>query len=43
MHLGVNLRGTVQSEARVFHTEMQDMLRRGMPVCIHASQPAQFR
>jgi 5-methylthioadenosine/S-adenosylhomocysteine deaminase len=38
VHLGVNLRGMVQSDARVFHTEMQDMLRRGMPVCIHASQ-----
>src|SRR5580693_2084056 len=34
----VNLRGMVQSDARVFHTEMQDMLRRGLPVCIHASQ-----
>jgi 5-methylthioadenosine/S-adenosylhomocysteine deaminase len=38
VHLGVNLRGMVQSDARVFHTEMQDMLRRGLPVCIHASQ-----
>jgi 5-methylthioadenosine/S-adenosylhomocysteine deaminase len=38
VHLGVNLRGLVQSDARVFHTEMQDMLRRGLPVCIHASQ-----
>jgi 5-methylthioadenosine/S-adenosylhomocysteine deaminase len=38
VHLGVNLRGMVQSEARVFHTEMQEMLRRGIPVCIHASQ-----
>ncbi len=38
VHLGVNLRGMVQSEARVFHAEMQDMLRRGLPVCIHASQ-----
>jgi hypothetical protein len=26
VHLGVNLRGIVQSDARVFHTEMQDML-----------------
>jgi len=25
VHLGVNLRGMVQSEARVFHTEMEDM------------------
>ena len=38
VHLGVNLRGMVQSDARVFHTEMQDVLRRGLPVCIHASQ-----
>ena len=38
VHLGVNLRGTVQSEARVFHEEMQDMLRRGLAVSIHASQ-----
>ena len=38
VHLGVNLRGTVQSEARVFHAEMQDMLRRGLAVSIHASQ-----
>ena len=38
VHLGVNLRGMVQSEAKVFHIEMQDMMRRQMPVCIHASQ-----
>lgn len=38
VHLGVNLRGMVQSEAPVFHAEMQQMLRRKMPVCIHASQ-----
>lgn len=38
VHLGVNLRGMVQSEARVFHAEMQDMLRRKIPICIHASQ-----
>lgn len=38
VHLGVNLRGMVQSDARVFHTEMEHMLRRGLPVCIHASQ-----
>ncbi len=38
VHLGVNLRGMVQSDARVFHTEMQDMLKRGLAVCIHASQ-----
>jgi 5-methylthioadenosine/S-adenosylhomocysteine deaminase len=38
IHLGVNLRGLVQSDARVFHEEMQGMLKRGLPVCIHASQ-----
>jgi 5-methylthioadenosine/S-adenosylhomocysteine deaminase len=38
VHLGVNLRGIVQSEARVFHEEMQDMLRRGLAVSIHANQ-----
>lgn len=38
VHLGVNLRGMVQSDARVFHEEMAMMLRRGMAVCIHASQ-----
>ena len=38
VHLGVNLRGTVQSEARVFHAEMEHMLRRGLAVSIHASQ-----
>jgi len=38
VHLGVNLRGTVQSEATVFHEEMQDMLRRGLAVSIHANQ-----
>jgi 5-methylthioadenosine/S-adenosylhomocysteine deaminase len=38
VHLGVNLRGMVQSDARVFHVEMQDVLRRKLPVCIHASQ-----
>ncbi|MEX0589957.1 MAG: amidohydrolase family protein, partial [Xanthobacteraceae bacterium] len=38
VHLGVNLRGMVQSDARVFHEEMQLMLKRGLPICIHASQ-----
>jgi cytosine/adenosine deaminase-related metal-dependent hydrolase len=38
VHLGVNLRAMVQSEPRVFHEEMAHMLRRGLPVCIHASQ-----
>ena len=38
VRLGVNLRGMVQSDARVFHAEMHDVLRRKVPVCIHASQ-----
>jgi 5-methylthioadenosine/S-adenosylhomocysteine deaminase len=38
VHLGINLRGMVQSEAAVFHEEMQFVLRRRLPVCIHASQ-----
>ena len=38
VHLGVNLRGMIQSDARVFHAEMQDMLKLDIPVCIHASQ-----
>jgi 5-methylthioadenosine/S-adenosylhomocysteine deaminase len=38
VRLGVNLRGMVQSDAAVFHAEMQDMLKRKIPVCIHASQ-----
>jgi 5-methylthioadenosine/S-adenosylhomocysteine deaminase len=38
VHLGVNLRGMIQSDARVFHEEMQVMLRHGLPVAIHASQ-----
>src|SRR6185503_15831388 len=38
VNLGVNLRGMVQSDASVFHAEMQDTLKRKMPVCIHASQ-----
>jgi cytosine/adenosine deaminase-related metal-dependent hydrolase len=40
MHLGVNLRGAVQSDIRVFHEEMQMMLRLGLPVAIHATQSA---
>jgi len=40
VHLGVNLRGPIQSEIRVFHEEMQTMLRLGLPVAIHASQAA---
>jgi 5-methylthioadenosine/S-adenosylhomocysteine deaminase len=38
VHLGVNLRGMVQSDPEIFHTEMESMLRRKLPVCIHASQ-----
>ena len=38
VHLAVNLRGMVQSEPRVFHAEMQDMMKRGLAVSIHASQ-----
>ncbi len=38
VHLGANLRAMVQSEPRVFHEEMQFMLKRGLPVSIHASQ-----
>jgi 5-methylthioadenosine/S-adenosylhomocysteine deaminase len=38
VHLGVNLRGIVQSEPRVFHEEMAFVLRRRLPVCIHATQ-----
>lgn len=38
MHLGANLRGIVQSDARVFHEEMQHMLKRRLPVSIHATQ-----
>ena len=38
VHLGVNFRGMIQSDARVFHEEMQVMLRRDLPVAIHASQ-----
>jgi cytosine/adenosine deaminase-related metal-dependent hydrolase len=38
VHLGVNLRGMVQSDARVFHEEMQHVLKRGLPVSIHATQ-----
>ena len=38
VHLGVNLRAMVQSDAGVFHEEMQHVLKRGLPVSIHASQ-----
>ena len=37
VNLGVNLRGMVQSDARLFHAEMQDTLTRKMPVCIQVS------
>lgn len=38
VHLGVNLRAMVQSNADVFHKEMETILETGLPVCIHASQ-----
>ena len=38
VHLGANLRAMIQSDARVFHEEMQHMLKRSLPVSIHASQ-----
>jgi 5-methylthioadenosine/S-adenosylhomocysteine deaminase len=38
VHLGINLRGMIQSDARTFHEEMQFILPRGLPVAIHASQ-----
>lgn len=38
MHLGVNLRGGVQSTMPVFYAEMEHMMRLGLPVAIHASQ-----
>jgi 5-methylthioadenosine/S-adenosylhomocysteine deaminase len=38
MHLGVNLRGGVQSDLPVFYAEMEMMQRLGLPVAIHASQ-----
>jgi cytosine/adenosine deaminase-related metal-dependent hydrolase len=38
VHLGANLRAMVQSEPQVFHKEMEFMLKRGLPVAIHASQ-----
>ena len=38
VHLGLNFRGIVQSEPRVFHEEMAFVLRRQLPVCIHATQ-----
>lgn len=40
VHLGVNLRGMTQANGPVFHEEMKDMQRRGLPVSIHASQAA---
>jgi 5-methylthioadenosine/S-adenosylhomocysteine deaminase len=38
VHLAVNLRGMVQSDAAVFHAEMEQMLKRKLIVSIHASQ-----
>jgi cytosine/adenosine deaminase-related metal-dependent hydrolase len=36
--LGLNLRGMAQSEAAIFHQEMEMALRAGLPVSIHATQ-----
>lgn len=38
VHLGVNLRGMLQSNADVFHTEMHHILKTGLPISVHASQ-----
>lgn len=38
VHLGVNLRGAIQSNVEVFYEEMEMMLKLGLPVAIHASQ-----
>lgn len=38
VHLGVNLRGMLQSNADVFHTEMENILKTGLPISVHASQ-----
>ena len=38
VHLGVNLRGAIQSNVEVFYQEMETMLKLGLPVAIHASQ-----
>ncbi len=40
VHLGVNLRGPIQSNIEVFYEEMETMLKLGLPVAIHASQAA---
>jgi cytosine/adenosine deaminase-related metal-dependent hydrolase len=37
-HLGVNLRGMLQSNPEVFHAEMHEILKTGLPVSVHASQ-----
>ena len=38
VNLGLNLRGMVQSEAAVFHQEMELAMRAGLPLSIHATQ-----
>jgi 5-methylthioadenosine/S-adenosylhomocysteine deaminase len=38
VHLGVNLRGMLQSNPEVFHAEMEEILKTGLPICVHASQ-----
>ena len=36
--LGLNLRGTSQSEAATFHEDMRLALQRGLPIALHAGQ-----
>ncbi|MBR0873235.1 amidohydrolase family protein [Bradyrhizobium tropiciagri] len=38
VHLGVNLRGMLQSDPDVFHAEMDQILKTGLPISVHASQ-----
>ena len=40
VHLGLNLRGTIQSDEATFHKEMEFVKKSGLPVAIHASQEA---
>jgi 5-methylthioadenosine/S-adenosylhomocysteine deaminase len=40
VHLGINLRGPDLGEYDVFVTEMEDVRKRGLPVCIHTMQGA---
>jgi len=38
VHLGVNLRGMSQSDAGIFHQEMERVIKLGLPRAIHAGQ-----